>query len=183
MKLVCGTAAAAVLTAATAMGATGVGAVSSGDVLEYHTSPAAAVVCWVGNVCNGATGTYTFQTAAGACTGIDDGKKGTCSITSSGAFTNIVCGTGSVIGSRSSATATESDGDTATLNNLSITFVSGLGVATSTVTESGPGGKTAKGYGVVQISPTHLTPPKPGTAGDGVCTPGFTVESVAATTA
>jgi hypothetical protein len=150
------------------------------DALVFHTSPAASIVCWVGNVCAGETGQYTFNTASGACTGFDDGKTGTCSVSSSGAFTSIVCGTGTVLPGSSSATIKESDGDTVSVTSLKITFVAGLGVVQATANE-GSGGKPA--VGVVQIAPSQLMAPKPTAAGRGVCTTGFSVESVAATQA
>jgi hypothetical protein len=165
--------------AAAALSPMGARAAVSLDAIAFHTSPAAAVVCWVGNVCPGATGTYTFNTAGGACTGVDDGAKGTCSVTSSGSFTSIVCGTGSVLAS-SSATITEQDGTQVVVSPLKITFVAGLGIAQGTANESG---KSASALGVVQISPSKLTLPNKSQTGDGVCTPGFTVESVAETQA
>jgi hypothetical protein len=153
---------------------------ANGDALLFHTSPAAAVVCWVGNVCTGATGTYTFNTAGGACTGYDDGKTGGCSVSSKGAFTSIVCGTGTVLPGSSSASITEADGTVVAVSGLKITFVGGLGIIQATATE---GGVSKAADGVVQISPSKLTAPNHSAAGDGVCTPGFTVESASATTA
>lgn len=173
--------ASAAFAAAAALSPLGTRAVGvNGDVITFHTSPAAAVVCWVGNSCTGATGTYTFNTAGGACTGVDDGVRGGCSVTSSGAFSSIVCGTGTVLPASSSASITESDGTVVSVTGMKITFVAGLGVLQATASESG---HTAAADGIVQISPSKATAPSPKQAGDGVCTPGFTVEAVSETTA
>lgn len=81
----------------------------------------------------GGSGTYSFQ--SGVCEEASPAKK--CGVTSSGTYTNIVCGTGSAHGSAF-----------LTPNNLtfnySITFVSGVGLLT--------GGAT----GVVDIVPTGI---------------------------
>jgi hypothetical protein len=147
-----------------------------GDVAVFHTSPANSIVCWVGNACTGATGTYTFNTAGGSCSGIDDTKTGTCAINSSGNFTSIVCGTGSVLPT-SVATITENDGDVITVNQLSITFVAGLGVSQGNASETGGG--SGKGRGVVQITASSPQAPNAKAQGKGVCTNGFSVEAVA----
>jgi hypothetical protein len=155
-------------------------AASPVDVLEFHTSPAAAVVCWVQNNCFSSL-TYAFNTNSGACEGVDVNvgvpQAGTCSVVSNGGFTNIVCGTGTVNPASSSATVTESDGDVVTIDSLQIVFVAGLGVVhgNSSSTDGGSG----PAAGVVQIAPTDIQSHLPPSLG-GVCTDGFTVESVAA---
>lgn len=87
----------------------------------------------------GGSGSYGFvsDVCAGASTDTTPPEVATCGISSSGTYTNIVCGTGSAAGS---ATATEPD-STDTFS-YSILFVSGVGVLT--------GGAT----GVVLIVPT-----------------------------
>lgn len=93
----------------------------------------------------GGTGTYQFSSIA--CAGVSTdtvGDVGTCSITSNGSYSNIVCGTG---GANGSATVTENtDGGTDTFS-YGITFASGVGVIT--------GGAT----GVVVIVPSGTGAP------------------------
>jgi len=85
----------------------------------------------------GGSGTYSF-TGTGAC--FSDGdpvlplEVGTCSITSSGNFTNTACGTGSVTGG--TATVTASNGETGTVT-YGITFVATIGLLTGTWNSTG----------------------------------------------
>jgi hypothetical protein len=149
------------------------------DVLEFHTSPAVAQVCWVMNNC-GSSLTYTFNTNGGACEGVDVNvgvpAVGGCSVTSSGNFTNIVCGTGQVTAG-STATITESDGDVYSAD-IAIIFVAGLGVEHGTATDT-TGGGSGPTVGVVQIAPTDIQSHVPPSV-NGTCTDGFTVEAIAA---
>jgi hypothetical protein len=133
------------------------------------------------------TGTYSFSTGAPlGCTGIsadapsevlaDVEAPASCSISSSGNFTNIVCGTGLAVGT---ATLAEAGSDTYNFS-YTIVFVAGVGVLAGTATEVG--GDVAPGAvaGVVQITPTAL---ETGNIPGGECTPGFTVSSVSVTNA
>ena len=124
----------------------------------------------------GGSGTYSFNTSSfeglpGICGYIStdttppEVAAGSCSVTSSGSYTNIVCGTGSVIGS---TTVTEADGGSDTYG-IDITFAAGLGVVTST------SGGTA--VGVVQLLPPLAPPPGP-----PVCVNQFDVVGAAVTT-
>jgi hypothetical protein len=76
----------------------------------------------------GGGGTYSFTSdvCAGASSDVD---AGLCTISSSGTYSNIVCGTGNVLAG-STATTTEPDGASDTVG-ITITFVAGVGVLTS----------------------------------------------------
>ncbi|HXA28693.1 MAG TPA: hypothetical protein VN193_08080 [Candidatus Angelobacter sp.] len=135
------------------------------DVAGFSGTAAAAVL-W-----NGGGGSFSFTTGGTiGCVGIDltDNQTSTaCTVSASGSFTNIVCGTGIATGV---AIVNETGGDSHTVN-FTIVFVAGLGVEVGTVPPSA---------GIVQITPTNLTPPNPNAPGDGQCTPGFTVTDISA---
>jgi hypothetical protein len=109
----------------------------------------------------GGTGSYSFvsDVCAGVSLDATPPEAGTCSITSSGTYSNIVCGTGSASGS---ATATENVDGAADTFSYTITFVAGVGVI--------QGGAT----GVVLIVPTGLGAPSS-------CVTAFTPVGVAVT--
>lgn len=90
----------------------------------------------------GGGGSFTF--ASKTCEAVDtDHGPQACTITASGTYTNIVCGTGTANGT---ATVT-SAGETETIS-FSITFVGGQGKLTGTTSD----GDAANGY--VNITPT-----------------------------
>jgi hypothetical protein len=93
----------------------------------------------------GGSGSYSFSSDVCVFVSTDafPPEFGTCGTTSSGTYSNIVCGTGSASGS---ATFTEADGGSDTFS-YTITFVAGVGVL--------QGGAT----GVVVIIPTGLGAP------------------------
>jgi hypothetical protein len=111
------------------------------------------------------SGTYVFQ---GQCLVFSDPMDGTlaaplgCSIASNGTFTNIVCGTGGVMGS---ATITEVGESTPATASYAATFVSGLGVVTGTYDDDGGQGPLV---GLVLLAPT--------VAGNCVTTPASAFE-------
>lgn len=93
-----------------------------------------------------------------------------CSISSSGHYINVVCGTGAV--DSGTATITESNGDTATVN-IVIPFVGGVGVVIGENLTGAEGGNPAAAVGIVDISPpVGSTPSAP------VCVSSFDVAGV-----
>jgi hypothetical protein len=105
----------------------------------------------------GGTGTYSFS---GSCTvAVGDSEVGgapevpsSCTITSTGSFTNVVCGTGLVTGS---ATINEGAPDPSTISaNYTIVFVGSVGVVVSTSVTESDSPPPAAAAGVVQILPT-----------------------------
>jgi hypothetical protein len=121
----------------------------------------------------GGGGSYTFNSIACAGASVDlDGAVpdptavGLCSITSTGTYTNTVCGTGTV-NAGSTASITEAD---ETYNaSITITFVAGVGVVQGSV-----GADPVVGVAVL-LPTSPATPP--------ACVTGFTVVGAAATTA
>ncbi len=84
----------------------------------------------------GGSGGYSFSSIV--CAGVSsDVDAGLCTLTSTGSYVNIVCGTGTVSGS---VTTGEPDGASDTAG-ISIIFVAGVGVATTT--SGGTGGGVA----------------------------------------
>jgi hypothetical protein len=127
---------------------------------------------WVGHTTSltpvllvGGGGTYSFSSdvCAGASSDVD---AGLCTISSSGSYTNIVCGTGTVFSA--TATTTESDGASDTVG-IAITFVAGVGVVTGA-----PSATTVAGVAV-------LVGTGPGTNGS-TCVTGFDVVGAAVLT-
>jgi hypothetical protein len=107
----------------------------------------------------GGSGSYTFDTThfegqAGHCVGVvsTDGPEvaASCSIGSTGGYTNIVCGTGTASGS---VTLSEADGSDT--YGIGIIFVAGLGVVTSPGLPAVPNGGLV---GVVQLLPSVDAP-------------------------
>jgi len=75
----------------------------------------------------GGTGSYSFASDACAAVSSDDVPPAeTCTISASGTYVNIVCGTGTAPGT---ATVVEADGSSDTFG-YSLTFVAGIGVVT-----------------------------------------------------
>ncbi len=129
---------------------------------------ASATVNWVGPQ----NGTFTFGTSAPlGCTaaGVVNGGvvAGACTISASGSFTNVVCGTG-----LASGTATVSTSAGAVTTNFTIVFVASVGVLVPTPV---PAPTATLPAGVVQITPNSLQLPT-----GAVCTNGFTVSAVSA---
>ena len=142
-------------------------------------------VPWVGTP---ASASYTFNThvVAGvslcAELGVDvdgDGalpEAGTCGISSSGTYTNIVCGTGTATGS-ASVTGPEGYGI-----NYTITFVAGLGVLLGSGADT-DGGNNGTDVGIVDIAPNtdnHAVAPPPTS---NACVTDFLATGVALTAA
>ncbi len=106
------------------------------------------------------SGAYSFQTtslAGGApsCLGVSTDSLPSevaagCTVTSSGTYSNIVCGTGTATGN---ATITESDGSTENVNGYTIIFVAGVGVLVDVSGVAGGGGDDAAA--VVDITPSQ----------------------------
>jgi len=92
---------------------------------------------------------------------VSAGEEGACTLTASGTFTNIVCGTGTASG-----TATLNGPDGSETITFSITFVDGQGTVTGNATEPDGNGTVS---GSVEISPNS-----PQTNG-ATCTNGFSV--------
>lgn len=136
------------------------------------------------------TGTYGFNstTCVGVSLGGDEGATAgleveantACSVTSTGTYTNVVCGTGLATGN---ATITEGGGsDTYTVSNYTIVFVGGVGVVVApTITESEADGDTVPGVGagVVVLTPVGSAVPPP----TGLCVTTFTVVGALVATA
>lgn len=104
-------------------------------------------------------------------------EAGTCSISSSGTYTNIVCGTGTATGH---ATV---DGPEGNVLNYTITFVAGLGVLVGSGADS-DGGNSGTDVGIVDITPSTasrrpVVPPPTSNA----CVTDFLVSGVAHTVA
>jgi hypothetical protein len=146
-----------------------VGASASTAAVAAFSGSASATVLW-----SGGGGPFSFATSAPlGCTaaGVVNNAPvaGACTISASGSFTNVVCGTGTAAGT---ATVTTSAG--AVTVNFQIVFAGTVGVLLpGTVPPTG-----AATAGVVQITANNPQIPNPAAPGDGVCTTGFTVSSV-----
>lgn len=121
----------------------------------------------------GGTGTYSFassacELASGTAVADDEGPHlSGCALSSTGAYTNVVCGTGTLGGQADISTPTDAD-DTMTVD-YNGTAVTGIVVATGTVVSPPQGddfGNSA--VGMFMMVPT-------GTSGDGGCTTQFSV--------
>lgn len=160
-----------VLTGLAALALVGVGAVPAsahvtGACVYLGASSQLPAVGWVGG-----TGNFYFQTSLGACAGEVDGTPTTAvlgppfagadSLTATGTFSNVVCGTGVAVG-----TAELTAGPLSGTSNFTIPFVAGQGVSVGTYTSfAGDGAQT----GFVEIVPNNndLTPIFGGMANDG----------------
>ena len=155
--------------------AQGVGAI----VFQGHTTTLTPVP-WAGTP---AGATYTFSTVAPLCAevGVDvdgDGtpEAGLCGISSSGSYTNIVCGTGTATGNAGIT------GPEPYSINYTITFVAGLGVLVGSGGDT-DGGPSGPAVGVVDIAPNtdnHLVAPPPTS---NACVTDFLATGVALTAA
>ncbi|HEV7680205.1 MAG TPA: hypothetical protein VGQ42_16710 [Candidatus Dormibacteraeota bacterium] len=140
---------------------------ASTAAVAAFSGSASATVDWVGGA-----GSFSFATSAPlGCTaaGVVNNTPvaGACTISASGTFVNVVCGTGTATGS---ATVTTSGG-TVTVG-FQIVFVATVGLILPTVP---PAGVVA---GVVQITANSPQVPTATPPTFGVCTNGFTVSSV-----
>jgi hypothetical protein len=117
----------------------------------------------------GGSGTYSFATGTFLPVGCEAADLDSaspvsaCTISSSGTYTNVVCGTGLAQGSATVSAATE----TIDVNDYTIAFAGGLGVIESTAVSDSDGDATAAA-GLVDISPV-------GSGGTAYCTSGFNV--------
>ncbi|MGI8609331.1 MAG: hypothetical protein ACR2MY_08920 [Candidatus Dormibacteria bacterium] len=138
------------------------------DTIAFQGHAAATVLLVGGG------GTFGFN--SGTCALMSDVDSTTepagsevdthCSVTASGSFANIVCGTGTADGS-----ASISSTDGSALISFHIVFAGGVGTITGSGTES-DGGTGLVVAGTVQIAPDAGGSPP-------VCTNGFTVTTVA----
>lgn len=177
---ICGVAMALLFpTTMTHAGATGVGTQatpSAGAVI----SPGSTGCFPTGNVCwLSGDGSYTFSATGTVCQStVPTVGLGTCTVTSSGTFVNIVCGTGSASSASGGTTLTLTGTTVGTVTlpgaiAYSIFFTGGVGVL---IGDAGGGlfGGNSTLEGVVNIRAVPSTP-SPGAAGLGPCTPTFTV--------
>ena len=148
-----------------------------GNAVVTSGSTCGANVCWVGG-----NGTFTFNSTTCEYASVEAGAvvpAGSCTVTASGSFSNITCGTGSATGTATITPLSGPDaGEGPTTASFSITFANGQGVITGSALEGdGDNGSLA---GAVEISPTAGgSPPSVSAPGDGPCTPSFSIASSA----
>jgi hypothetical protein len=118
---------------------------------------------------SGGSGTFTFTSSV--CVGLSSDtvppEVGTCAISATGGYNNVVCGTGNASGT---ANITEPDGS-ATSASFGIIFVAGVGIISPVATPLGGGGEAV---GVVDLQPTSN-----GLPDTNQCVNSFEVEGVA----
>ena len=133
------------------------------------TGAAQAVVDWVGGggtfsfadspplecIVNGVVNGHTYSSP---------GLSANCSISGSGSFTNVTCGTGF-----GSGTAVMTTADTSVSFGFDFTVSSFSGFI-----EPNPPLEPVGPMGMITLSPTNPQPPSPGAPNEGVCTTGFT---------
>lgn len=132
----------------------------------------------------GGSGGYVFTTNGLVCEGLvstdvppeagDPDVATSCSISSTGSYTNVICGTGLASGTANLSSG--GDPDDSYTASYSIVFVGGIGVLTGSVTANGGDDNGATVAGVLSLSPTAALPPT------GECVAGFDVAGVVATT-
>lgn len=129
----------------------------------------------------GGSGAYDFTTSGLVCQVVvsedvspdatpDAPPPNGCSLTSTGSYINIVCGTGLASGTANVSANADDDDFTA---SYSIVFVAGLGVLSGTVLSSNGDDFGASLVAVLTLSPTAALPPT------GECAAGFNVTGVA----